>query len=182
MRAHRFRPAYAPRRRAKPSLSASTSGSDRFSMPFFSWAEKHKSLAEKAKQDKTKLVEAHAADLTNLHAYLDLETCSYTKYCQNVHRRLRELHEIVALSFDEVKAHCLPFPDKGAKVEEMINWVVGEVKAVPDTVWRLNDNFAVLGIEGVLSMLNGEGCQELGWLCDLAGSRDGLGRCSRGCA
>jgi hypothetical protein len=37
-------------------------------------------------------------------------------------------------------------------VEEMIDWVVGEVKAVPDTVWRLNDNFTILGIEGVLSM------------------------------
>jgi hypothetical protein len=44
----------------------------------------------------------------------------------------------------------------------MINWVVGEVKAVLDTVWRLNDNFTILGIEGVLSMLNDEGCQELG--------------------
>jgi hypothetical protein len=39
-----------------------------------------------------------------------------------------------------------------------------------DTVWRLNDNFAVLGIEGVLNMLNGKGCQELGQLRDLAAS------------
>jgi hypothetical protein len=52
----------------------------------------------------------------------------------------------------------LPFPDRGAKVEEIIDWVVGEVKVVPDTVWRLNDNFTILGIEGVLNMLNGEGC------------------------
>jgi hypothetical protein len=36
----------------------------------------------------------------------------------------------------------------------------------------LNDNFAALGIEGVLSMLNGEECEELGRLHDLAGSRD----------
>jgi hypothetical protein len=69
---------------------------------------------------------------------------------------------------------CLPFPDKGAKVEEMIDWVIGEVKAVPNTVWRLNNSFAVLGIEGVLNMLNDEGCQELGQLRDLAGSRDAL--------
>jgi hypothetical protein len=54
----------------------------------------------------------------------------------------------------------------------MINWVIREVKAVPDIVWRLNDNFTVLGIECVLSMLHGEGCQELGWLRDLAGSSD----------
>jgi hypothetical protein len=58
------------------------------------------------------------------------------------------------------------------KVEEMSGWVVGEVKVVPDTIWQLNDNFAILGIEGVLSMLNNKGCQELGRLRDLAGSHD----------
>jgi uncharacterized coiled-coil protein SlyX len=115
-------------------------------------AEKHKSLAEKAEEDETRLAEAHAVELTKLHADLDLETRNYTEYRQNVCRQLHELHETVASSFDEVKAHCLPFPDKGAKVEEMTDWVVGEVKAVPDTVWRLNDNFTILGIEGVLSM------------------------------
>jgi hypothetical protein len=48
----------------------------------------------------------------------------------------------------------LPFPDKGAKVEEMIDWVVREVKAMPDTVWRHNDNFTILCTKGVLNMLN----------------------------
>jgi hypothetical protein len=43
---------------------------------------------------------------------------------------------------------------------------------VPHTIWRLNDNFAILGIEGVLNVLRGEGSQELDWLCDLAISRD----------
>jgi hypothetical protein len=84
----------------------------------------------------------------------------YTEYHQNVHRRLRELHETVASSFYEVKAQCLPFPDKGTNIEEMIDWVVEEVKTVPDTIWQLNDNFIILGIEGILNMLNSEGCQE----------------------
>jgi hypothetical protein len=66
---------------------------------------------------------------------LDLETHSYTEYRQNVRRRLHELQETVASSFDEVKAQCLPFPDKGAKIEEMVDWVAGEVKTVPDTIW-----------------------------------------------
>jgi hypothetical protein len=43
---------------------------------------------------------------------------------------------------------------------------------VPDNVWQLNNNFTVLGIKGVLNMLHGEGCQELGQLHDLAASRD----------
>jgi hypothetical protein len=135
-------------------------------------AEKHKSLTERAEQEKAKLVEAHGAEVTQLREDLDLEAWSYTEYRQTARHRLRDLHEEVALSFEEVKVQCLPFPDKGAKVEEMIDWVVGEVKAVPDIVWRLNDNFTVLGIEGVLSMLHGEGFQELGRLRDLAGSSD----------
>jgi hypothetical protein len=98
-------------------------------------AEKPKSLAKKAQQDKTKLAEDHATKLTKLHADLDLETHSYTEYRQNVCRRLCELHKTVASSFDEVKVQCLPFPNIGEKVEEMIDWVVGEVKAMPDTVW-----------------------------------------------
>jgi hypothetical protein len=108
--------------------------------------EKYKSLTERAKHEKTKVAEAHAADVTKLHVDLDLETQSYTEYRQTVYYRLRNLHKVVALLFEEVKAQCLPFPNNGAKVEEMIDWAVREVKAVPDTVWRLNDNFTVLGI------------------------------------
>jgi hypothetical protein len=51
-------------------------------------------------------------------------------------------------------------PARNTKVEVMIDWVAGEVKIVPSTVWQLNDNFAVLAIKGVLNMLNGKGCQE----------------------
>jgi hypothetical protein len=43
-------------------------------------AEKHKTHAKKAKQDKTKLVEAHDAELTKLHIDFDLETRSYIEY------------------------------------------------------------------------------------------------------
>jgi hypothetical protein len=45
---------------------------------------------------------------------------------------------------------------------------------VSDTVWRLNDSFAILGIEGVLNMLYGEGWQELSRLHDLAVSCDAM--------
>jgi hypothetical protein len=66
----------------------------------------------------------------------------------------------------------LSFPAKSAKVEESIDWVVREVKTMPDTVWQLNDNFNVLAIEGILHMLNGESCQELSHLHGLAASSD----------
>jgi hypothetical protein len=79
---------------------------------------------------------------------------------------------MIASSFDEVKVQCMPFPNRGVAVEEMIDWIAEEIKAVLDTVWRLSDNFVILGIEGVLNMLHGEGCQELGRLHDLATSRD----------
>jgi uncharacterized coiled-coil protein SlyX len=67
-------------------------------------SEKHKALAERAEQDKTKLPEAHAVELTMLHGDLDQEMRSYTEYHQIVCHLLRELHETVASSFDEVKA------------------------------------------------------------------------------
>jgi hypothetical protein len=135
---------------------------------------KHDAFVEKVEQEKAKLVEAHAAEVSKLCGDLDLEMRIYTEYLQTVWHRLRKLHETVASSFDEVQAQCLSFLDKGAKVEEMIDWVIGEVKAMPDTVWWLNNNFIILGIEGVLNMLNGEGCQELGRLRDLAASRDAV--------
>jgi hypothetical protein len=103
---------------------------------------------------------------------LDLETRSYTEYYQNVCSELHDLHETLASSFEEVKAQCMPFPNKGVIVEKMIDWVGEEIKVVSDTVWRLNDNFTILAIESVLNMLHGEGCQELSRLRDLATSRD----------
>jgi hypothetical protein len=141
-------------------------------------AAKHDAFVEKVKQEKAKLAEPHAAEVAKLIGDLDLEMRSYIKYHLTMRRRLREVHEIVASSFDEVQVWCLPFPDKGAKVEEMIDWVVGEVKAVSDTVWWLSDNFTILGIEGVLNMLNGEGCQELGRPCHIPRCCCD-GRCSR---
>jgi hypothetical protein len=49
-------------------------------------------------------VEAYVAQLAKLCGDLDLEAHSYTEYHQTVCHRLCELHETVALSFDEVKA------------------------------------------------------------------------------
>jgi uncharacterized protein YhaN len=122
---------------------------------------KHKALVKKTDQERAQLGETQV-ELGKLCDDLDLETCSYTKYHQNVRDRLHDLHQALASSFDEVKAQCMAFPNKCVVVEEMIDWIAEEVKAMPDTVWRLNDNFAILGIEGVLNMLHGEGCQELG--------------------
>jgi hypothetical protein len=81
----------------------------------------------------------HAIELAKLCGDLDLDTHSYTEYHQTMHHRLWKLHETVASSFDEVKTQCLPLPDKGMKIEEMIDWVAREVKVVPDTVLWLND-------------------------------------------
>jgi hypothetical protein len=57
----------------------------------------------KVEQDKTKMVEAHVAELAKLCRDLDLEMCSYIEYHQTVHRQHHELHEIVASSFSEVR-------------------------------------------------------------------------------
>jgi hypothetical protein len=103
-----------------------TSGYRRF-------ATKHNAFMVKVEQDKTKMVEAHVAELAKLCRDLDLEMRSYIEYRQTVRRRHHELHEIGASSFSEVRVQCLLFHVKGVKVEEMINWVVGEVKVVSNT-------------------------------------------------
>jgi hypothetical protein len=115
-------------------------------------------FTETTEREKMELVETHATELAKLWGDMDLETHSYTEYLQNVHRQLHELHKMVASSFNEVQAWCLPFPR--------------EVKTVPDTVWQLNDNFTILVVEGILSMLNNKGSQELGRLHRLAASSD----------
>jgi hypothetical protein len=45
---------------------------------------------------------------------------------------------------------------------------------VTGNVWWLNDSFTILGIEGILNMLNGEGCHGLDRLHKLATSRDAI--------
>jgi uncharacterized coiled-coil protein SlyX len=94
-------------------------------------AEKHKSL----EQDVANLAEASAVELTKLCDDLDLEMHNYTEYRQNVRHQLHEIHQTIASSFDEVKAQCMSFPNRRVKVDKMFDWVVGEVKAVSDTVW-----------------------------------------------
>jgi DNA repair exonuclease SbcCD ATPase subunit len=122
-------------------------------------SEKHKMFTERAEQEKTNLAEAHATEVAKIQEELNEETQNYIDYRLNVHHCLHEFHEVVASLFKEVKARCLPVPASGMKVEEMINWVAGEVQTVPDNMWQLNDNFVILAIEGVLNMLRNEGCQ-----------------------
>jgi hypothetical protein len=75
-------------------------------------------------------------------------------------------------SFTDVRVWCLPFPTRNAPIENYIDWFEEELMAVSGTVWKLNDNFDVLAIEGVLNMLRSAGCQDLPRLCKLAMSSD----------
>jgi hypothetical protein len=97
-------------------------------------SEKHKTLIEKMEREKMELAEAHTTELAKVQGELDQETRNYADYHLNVQHHLHRLHEIVASTFDEVRARCLPFSVKSAKVEDFIDWVVGEVKTVPHTI------------------------------------------------
>jgi hypothetical protein len=134
--------------------------------------DKHIALVVKTEQKKAELMEAHAVELAEVKEYLEREMQDCKDYHLNIQRHLRGLHEVVASSLGEVKARSLPFLAQNVKVEELIDWVSGVVKAVPDTMLQVNVNFVVLAIEGVLNMLNGAGCQELSHLCGLAPSSD----------
>jgi uncharacterized coiled-coil protein SlyX len=131
---------------------------------------KHITLVEKADRENAELGEAHATELAKVYEELDKETQEYTDYRLNMWHCLHDLRGVVDSTFGEVKAWCLPFLDRNAKVEKLIDQVVGEVKIALDIVWQLNDNFIILSIEGVMNMLNGTGCQELSHLRGLAAS------------
>jgi hypothetical protein len=135
-------------------------------------SEKHKMFIERAELEKAELAKAQAAEVAKITEELDRETQGYTEYRLNVRHPLRNLHDVVASSFGEVKAWCFPVLARNAKVEDLIDWVGEEVKAMPGAVWQLNDNFVVLAAEGVLNMLRGAGCQELSQLWELAVSSD----------
>jgi predicted nuclease with TOPRIM domain len=66
-------------------------------------AAKHDAFKEKVEREKQSLREAHTTEVAKLHGDLYLETHSYTEYHQTVRCRPRELHEIVASSFDEIQ-------------------------------------------------------------------------------
>jgi phage host-nuclease inhibitor protein Gam len=135
-------------------------------------SEKHKRLGKKIEQEKAETAEAHATELARVKDELAKETQEYTDYRLNVRHRLRNLHEVLVASFGEVKARCFPFPTKNAPIESYINWFAEEVKAVPGTVWQLNNNFVILAIECVLNMLCRASCQELPKLRELVASNN----------
>jgi hypothetical protein len=58
----------------------------------------------KHEKESIMLAEAHAIEATKIQGELNVETRSYADYHMNVHRCLHGLHELVASSFDEVKA------------------------------------------------------------------------------
>jgi hypothetical protein len=84
-------------------------------------SDKHKAFVAKAEQEKVELMEAHAMELAEMEEELDKETQGYTDYRLNVQCCLWGLHEVLASSFREVKALCLPFPTQSAKVEDLID-------------------------------------------------------------
>jgi hypothetical protein len=68
-------------------------------------AEKHNAFTDKAEHERKELTETHTMELARIHGDLNLDTHNYTEYGQNVRHGLRELHETVTSSFDEVKYH-----------------------------------------------------------------------------
>jgi hypothetical protein len=88
-------------------------------------ANKYKSLEKRAnviERKKTEVVEAYAAQLAEVDKKLVKETHDYTDYRKNVQHNLRELHEVLKASLQEVGARCLSFPAKNAPIDDYIGW------------------------------------------------------------
>jgi hypothetical protein len=69
-------------------------------------------------------------------------------------------------------AQCLPYPEKGALIRDIVKWFEGEVKSIPETFTQLNKNSVALALAGMLRMLHESGCEHLSMLSSLASSSD----------
>jgi hypothetical protein len=70
---------------------------------------------------KAEIGEAHVDELAGVKDELAKDTQNYMDYHLNVWHHLRDLHVVLAASFGEVKARCLPFPAGNALVEGLID-------------------------------------------------------------
>jgi hypothetical protein len=60
-------------------------------------------------------------------------------------------------SMNDIGARCLPYPEKGSTISEIMMWFTKEIDALPDVITKANKIFLVYCLVGVLKML-----QELG--------------------
>jgi hypothetical protein len=68
---------------------------------------------------------------------------------------LCELHAALEGALNEVGMRCLPYPEKGRTIGDVITWFKKEIQALPDTVAKGNKNFLVYCLVGVFTMLQG---------------------------
>jgi hypothetical protein len=70
----------------------------------------------------------------------------FKKYHVQHRRRLRDLLFDLELVLGELGTKCLPYPEKGSTIGDIVRWFEGEVKSLPATFTRANKNFACFPI------------------------------------
>jgi hypothetical protein len=56
-------------------------------------------------------------------------------------------------ALNEIGVQCLPYPEKGSTIGEVIAWFEKDIRALPDVIVKENKNFIVYCLVGVLKML-----------------------------
>jgi hypothetical protein len=103
------------------------------------------------------LKEERAKIIADCDKKLAAEEARFWEY-QIVHRKkLHELRAKLEQSMNDIGARCLPYPEKGSSINEIMMWFTKEIDALPDVITKANKIFLVYCLVGVLKML-----QELG--------------------
>jgi hypothetical protein len=122
--------------------------------------EELQSVVEALQEEKTDVQESCETQVAMAHA-------DFQKYRVHFCQRLRDLrYELEG----ELGAQCLPYPEKGTPIGDVVTWFEGEVKSLPGTFVQANKNFVAFAIAGVLRMLQESGCDHLPRLNPLVSS------------
>jgi hypothetical protein len=92
-------------------------------------------------------------------ARIDKIEGEFERFRVHFRRSLRDLHYELEDVLSNLGARCLPYPEKGTPMRDLIKWFEGEVKSLPEVFGLVNQNFVAYALVGVLRMLQDSGCE-----------------------
>jgi hypothetical protein len=75
------------------------------------------------------------------------------QFLQLLHTKLHDLHHDMEKSIRELGGQCFEFPNTGAHVVNMLDWIRMEVWVLPNTFTKANQNITCYEVVGILKML-----------------------------
>jgi hypothetical protein len=91
--------------------------------------------------------------LTDREAAVAAEWKTFWDYHLGHRKRRCELRAALEGVLNEIGARCLPYPEKGSTIGDVVMWFEKEIQTLWDAIAKANKNFLVYCLVGVLKML-----------------------------